>query len=107
MWRSVAADFDDYWLGLGKVFECSLRCSQPGDWNSEWRAADVRQTKAMAEFYAVGVATVFTANAQLDVLAGAAASLDGDLHELAYACLIDGRKRVLAHDLELLVGRQE
>ena len=61
----------------------------------------------MAEFHAVGIATVFAADAELDVGRGLAAFLDGDLHQLADAGLIDGGERILLHDFQFRVMRQE
>src|ERR1043165_9925837 len=61
----------------------------------------------MAEFDAVGVATVFAADAELNVGPGALAFLDGDLHKLADAGLVNGSERILLTDLLLLVGPEE
>src|SRR5512133_3881744 len=61
----------------------------------------------MAELDTFRVATVFAADAELDVRAGLASELDGHFHELADASLIDGGKRILLHDVQFGIGWEE
>ena len=61
----------------------------------------------MAELHAVRIAAVFAADAELDVRPRLAAFLDGDLHQLADAGLIDRGERILLHDFQFGVRREE
>ena len=54
----------------------------------------------MAELHGVGVAAVFAADAELDARAGLVALLDGDLHELADAGLVNRGERILLDDFQ-------
>ena len=61
----------------------------------------------MAEFDTLRIATVFTADAELDVRLGLAAFFDGDFNKLSNAGLIQRGKGVLLEDLVLGIGHQE
>src|SRR5579883_2898544 len=71
-----------------------LRSRQPGHRHAEGRAAHVRQPDLVEERHAVGVATVLTADAQLDVWVGRAALLDGHPHQRAHAIAVNRLERV-------------
>src|SRR5262245_13514713 len=92
---------------IGCFLERRLGCGEPGHWNAERRATHIVQTDPVAELDAVRVSTMFAADAELDIGTRAASLLDGDLHELADAILINGRKRIFLEDLQFLVGREE
>src|SRR5438477_3095201 len=53
--------------GRGLLFrQCRLCRCESRDWDAEWTTAHVVKTKAMAEFYRVGVAAMFAANTEFD-----------------------------------------
>jgi len=62
--------------------------------NAEWTAAYIREADAVAELHRRRLAAVLPADAELDIGTRLAALLDGDLHELADARLVDRFKRV-------------
>src|SRR5437879_5407232 len=97
-----AAELPIGFCGRGLLFEGGLGSGEAGNGNAEGRATHVIEADAMAEFYAVGVAAVFATNAELDVSASLLAFLDGDLHELANAALVNGSEGILFEDLFLL-----
>ena len=84
-----------------------LRRRQSRHRHAERRAAHISQAGAVAELHRVRVAAVFAADAEFDVGASLAAFLDGDLHQLADAGLVDRRERILLHNLQFCVVRQE
>ena len=61
----------------------------------------------MAELHTVRVATVFTADTQLDVWIGLTAFFDGDFNKLADAGGIQSGKRILLEDFSLCVRHEE
>ena len=61
----------------------------------------------MAELHTVRVATVFTADTQLDVWIGLAAFFDGDFNKLADAGGIQSGKRILLEDFSLCIRHEE
>ena len=61
----------------------------------------------MTEFYTLGIAPVLAADTELDVETSALTLFHGDLHELTDTRLIDGRKRILLHNFQFLIWRQE
>src|SRR6185503_19058992 len=71
------------------VGERGVGGSEPRDRNAERRAADVVQPEAVAEIDAARIAAVLAADADLQVGARGAAEVDGDLHEVADAALIE------------------
>src|SRR5438874_2207772 len=84
-----------------------LCCGETRDRDTEGTATDVIQTEPVAELHALGIAAVFAANAELDLGATLSAFVDGNLHELADAGLIERRERVLLEDLVLDVRHEE
>ena len=56
----------------------------------------------MAELDAVGVATVFSADADLQLAASPAALFSAPLHQHAHALLVEGLERVSREDASLL-----
>src|SRR5215470_10915883 len=84
-----------------------LRRRKPGDRHAVGRAGDVVEPDLLAELDRGGVAAMLAADAELQLLAGAAAALGGDADELANAVGVDRDERVLLEDALLLVGRQE
>ena len=61
----------------------------------------------MAEGDRLRLAAVLAADAELDLLARAAAALDGDLHQVADAVLVDRLERVAIEDSRLEVVGEE
>src|SRR6266700_6979717 len=88
-------------LGL-LFFNYNLSCSQARDRYAERRGADVVQADLMAELDAVGVATVFSADADLQFAASPAALFSAPLHQHADALLVEGLERVSREDASLL-----
>jgi len=80
---------------------------EAGDRHAVGRAAYVGEPDSVAEFYRLGVAAVFAADAEFDVGAGALGFFNGDFHELADAALVDGGEGVLRHDLGFLIRTEE
>src|SRR4030095_12183359 len=66
-----------------------LRGGGPRNRNAEGRAAHIWEPDAVAELHGVGIPAMFPADAELEVLAHARSLLDGHLHELTDASLID------------------
>ena len=60
--------------------ERGLGGSEAGDRNPERTAADIIQSEAVTEFYAVWFAAVLTANSQFDLRTRFAAEVTGHLH---------------------------
>src|ERR1041384_1394284 len=75
--------------------------------HAERRTTHVAQPNTMAELDARRFAAVLAADAELDVRARLAALIPRDFHELADAILVDGGERIVPHDLQFLVMRQE
>src|SRR5262245_40346280 len=71
-----------------------LRRRQPGDRHAEGTAADVVEPDFVAEFYAVGLAAVFAADADFEVAARGTSLLDAKLHQAADAVEVDRLERV-------------
>src|SRR5262249_26165487 len=92
---------------LGLRGERGLCGRRPRDGGPEWRRADVIEAHLLEEPDRVRIAAVLAADAQLEILLDAAALVYGDLDQLADAARVDRRERVLLHDLELLIMRQE
>ena len=82
--------------GLAFFFEGGLGGGELGDGNAEGRAAHVVKSGAVAELDGGGVAAVFAADADLEVLHGLAAAFDADLDELADAGLVEAGEGVVA-----------
>ena len=80
-----------------------LRSRQPRDRHAVRRATHVVEADLLEELNRRGIAAVFAADAELDVRPVWRPFVDGHLHELAHAGLIDRGERVLLHDLELRV----
>ena len=60
----------------------------------------------MAEGDRLRLAAVLAADAELDVVAGPASALDGDLHQVAHPALVDRLERVALQDPGLEVVRE-
>src|SRR3954469_15875594 len=105
-----SSDEDNLFLLLfarSRFFDGSLGGGQSRDWHPERRAAHIGEPDAMAELHAARFATVFAADAQLDVRTRLAAQIACQLHELADTGLVDRCKRILLHDFQLLITAQE
>src|SRR5437899_11150748 len=96
VWRLALLLF----LFRGFFFEGGLGGGEAGDGHAEGGATDVAQADAVAEFDRVGIATVFTADAKFDVWTSAAAFLDGNLHQVSDAGLVDGGEGILLDDFQ-------
>jgi len=94
-------------FGGGCFFDCGLCGSQTGDRHTEWGATDIRQSDAMTELHTGRFTAMFASNAELDVRACLAAEFGRHLHQFTNAVLVDGSKRILLHDFQLLVTGQE
>jgi hypothetical protein len=61
----------------------------------------------MTELNGIGVATVFSADAEFNVLASGATKFYCHLHKFADAELVEDGERILADDFFLLITRKE
>src|SRR5439155_20639172 len=61
----------------------------------------------VAELHAVGVSAVLAADAELDLRTGLAPQFDRHLHQSADSTLVHTGKRILLHNFQLLISRQE
>src|SRR5450759_3115283 len=68
---------------LPAVLQCRVRRRQTGDRDTEGRAGDVVIADHVAPLDGVGVASMFAANAHLQLGAGFAAIVDRHLHQLS------------------------
>src|SRR5690606_19467759 len=80
---------------------------EAGDRHARGRAAHVVEADLVEELDRGGVAAVLAANAELQVLAGGAATFGGDRNQLADAFLVDAGERILGHDFQILVGLED
>ena len=106
-------------LRLGGLSRRSRRRPMPCSASAAWaaarrasgtrygRAADVVEPEPVAERDRLRLAAVLAADAELEVLARAAAALDRDLHQVADAVLVDRLERVALEDAGLEVVREE
>src|SRR5829696_5882945 len=94
-------------FGFFGFHERGLSGREPRHGHAEWRATHVAQSNPMAEFHTVGIATMFAADAELDLGPDFPAEVTSNFHKLAHSGLIHGRERVLFHDLSFLIRRQE
>src|SRR5690606_32233280 len=93
--------------GLARRLDIGLRRGQPGDGHPEGRAADVVHAHPVAELHRRRIAAVLAADADLEVGPGLAAALHADLHQLAYAVLVQALEGILLQDALVQVGREE
>ncbi len=61
----------------------------------------------MTELNGIGVATVFSADAEFNVLASGATKFDCHFHEFADAELVENGERILTDDFFLLITGEE
>ena len=80
---------------------------EAGDRNPEWTATDVIQAEPVAEFHAERFATVFAANAELDVRSRFASQIARHFHQTPDAALVDRGERICIDNVELGVSRQK
>src|ERR1035437_101559 len=80
-----------------------LRGGQAGDGDAERRAGHVVHAHAVAELHRARLAAMLAADADFQVRIRLAAALDGDLHQLADAFLVEDGKRIGREDLAILV----
>ena len=78
-----------YVLLIGLFPESRLRRSKAGNRHAEGRAGHIVEPDLVTEFDGVRVSSVLAANTQFDVLAGLAAPLNTDVHELPDALDIE------------------
>src|SRR5437763_17015357 len=76
---------------------------QPGDGHPVRRTTDVVQPDLMAEHDAGGVASVFPADSDFQLLAGLATTRHADFHQPPDAVLIDRLERIAADDIVLAI----
>lgn len=88
-------------------FQEGLRSSQASDGHAQWRAGNVVQFHCLEQLNGLGVSTVLSADAQLDVGPGGAATIAGDAHQLPHTHKVDGLKRIQGEDAVLGVELQE
>ncbi len=91
----------------GLVFECSLSGGKASDGQAEGRAGYVGESYPMTELNGIGVAPVFAADAEFNVLASGATKFDCHFHEFADAELVEDSERILADDFLLLIAGKE
>src|SRR5688572_26819767 len=82
------------------------RC-ELGDGDAVGRAGDVIQSDLGAEVDGGRVAAMLAADAELELGAGLAAALGGDLHQFADTFRVDADEGILLEDALPLVGRDE
>src|SRR4249920_769510 len=87
--------------------QSGLRRGQTRDRDPERRARHVIERGAMAELDARGIATVLSADADLELGPRLAPARDRPLDQRADAVGIDGHERIRRQDLPLQVFRQE
>src|SRR6266566_3827404 len=75
-----------------------MGCCQAGDRNSKGRAGHIVKTERVAKFDARGIATVFAANPDLQVLADLPALLHTHPHELTDALSVEGLEWIEGQD---------
>jgi len=76
--------------------ERRLGRGEPGDWHPVGRAGNVVEADLVAEADGGRIAAVLAADAELQVLARAAAALGADAHELAHPLAVDGDKGAIS-----------
>src|SRR6202030_3848359 len=76
---------------------------EPRDGHAEWRGADVIHPRAIAEFNALGIASVLAANADLELRTRRPASLDGPFDHHAHAREIERLKRIRGENSRFLL----
>src|SRR5258708_6136826 len=89
------------------VRERRLGRGEPGDRHPIGRAGDIVEADLVAEADGGGIAAVLAADAELQVLARAAAALGADAHELAHALAVDGDEGVVRENALPLVPAQQ
>src|SRR5260370_2188491 len=72
---------------------------QAGDRNAERAATDVIQADLVAELDRVGIAAVFAADADFQVLSLTAAFVNAGFHQAAHSVSIDGLDRILCNKI--------
>src|SRR5262245_55344639 len=80
---------------------------QPRDRHAEGAAADVVEPDFVAEFYAVGLAAVFAADADFEVAARGSAFFDAELHQAADAVEVDRLERVFGNEVVFHIDPDE
>ena len=85
------------------VLDGSLCSGQPGDRHPVGGAGHVVQADPVAELHRGGVSTVLAADAQMEAGTSGAAQLDGHLHQLAHALLVQMREGIGFVDLLVVV----
>src|ERR671937_1818131 len=89
------------------VAQCGVCGGETRDRDAKWRAGHVVQADLMEERHRGGVAAVFAAYPDLEIVTSFAAVPRRHLHELADALAVEHLKRVLREEAELDVTRQE
>src|ERR1041385_5218576 len=87
--------------------QLGLRRGEARDRHAIGRARYIVEPDFAAELNRGRVAALLAADTELDVGAGLAAALGGDLDHLADAHPVERHKRVVLENAELLIGRSE
>ena len=82
----------------------SLRGGQAGDGNAERRAGHIVHADAVAELDGARLATVLAADADFQFRIRLAAALDGNLHQLANAFLVEDGEGIVGENLAIPGG---
>src|SRR5258708_39427447 len=78
-----------------------LRGRQPGDRDTVWRTGHIVHPHPVAEHHRTRLASMLSADADLQIRPGSAPQLDGVLDQLPDAALIENRERIVIEDLGL------
>src|SRR5262249_54583484 len=89
------------------LLQCSLRRSEPGDRNTEWRAAHVVEADLVEEMNRRRIAAVLAAHADLEIGLGRASFFRPDLDQLPDAFGVERRERVAREYSTILIRPQE
>ena len=85
----------------------SLSSGEAGDRDAERRAGHIVQTDLVAELDGCRVAAVLAADTYVELRVDGLAELDGHIHELAYAGLVELCERIVLKDLGVIVSGEE
>ena len=84
-----------------------LCCCESCDGYAIRAAAYIVEADLVAEFYGSGIAAVLTADTAVKIGTNGLTFLDGDLHELAYAALVELSEGIVLEDLCLALCVEE
>src|SRR6185437_10141071 len=89
------------------VLRAGLRSGQTRGEDAVRRAGHIGESDAVAIRDGLGIAAVFTADAELKIRTDLASSGHAQLNQIAHAFLVDGGKRIILENAAINIGRQE